>query len=70
MNALRYAPKYSEYAALVMLDNISHLYKSLDGETTFIALRNGEILQSEESLNTLEARINSLRPTSHEPQNT
>ena len=56
---LRYSPADSSYEGLVMTSEIEHLYKSMDGESTFIRLRSGEILESNDSINTLEARLNS-----------
>ena len=58
-NTLRYAPVDSGYDALVMTSEIEHLYKSRDGELTFIRLRSGEILATTDSINTIEARLNS-----------
>lgn len=49
--------KDSDFAQLVMIDKIAYLSKSQDGETTFIHLDNGEILATEDSIKTLEARI-------------
>ena len=56
---LRYEPIDTGYTALVMLSEISRMYKSMDGETTYIVTKSGETLSSSDSINTLEARLNS-----------
>ena len=47
------------YGGVVMIGRIIRLSKSDDGEITFIHLDNGEVLESGDSMRTLEARINS-----------
>ena len=49
----------SGYTHVVMLDNISHLEKSSDGELTYIYTKQGTRLTTTDSINTLNARINS-----------
>ena len=56
---LRFSPINSEYSGLVAIDKITHLLKSEDGEITYIHLIGGAILESDDSINTLEARLNS-----------
>lgn len=57
--------KLLEYSAVddpnsteVMIDKIVRLSKSLDNEITYIHLINGEVLESNDSIRTLSARIN------------
>lgn len=59
MKAIYYDDKNSEYDTIVMVDKIVRLYKSECSELTLIKLTNGEILESKDSIKTLEARINS-----------
>lgn len=56
---LRYSPVEGEYAGCCLIDKIVHFSKSENGETTFIHFMNGDKVEVEESINTLEARINS-----------
>lgn len=56
---LRYEPIDNDYTAIVMVSEISRMYKSMDGETTYIVTKSGETLSSSDSINTLEARLNS-----------
>jgi hypothetical protein len=58
INTLRYQPADQKYNALVMTSEIEHIYKSIDGERTFIRLRSGEILTTHDSINTIEDRLN------------
>jgi len=58
MKTLRYSPIDSDYEHLVIIDKITRLSKSSDGEITNIHLINGEIIQSDDSINGIEARIN------------
>lgn len=48
-----------EYNAVVMIKKITHLTKSKDGEITYIHLVNKVIIESNDSIRTLNARINS-----------
>ena len=57
MKLLNYSPADGEYTESVMIDKIVRFSKSADGEITFIHLANGEIIPSEDSLKTLEARV-------------
>ena len=56
---LRFSPVSNEFSGLVAIDKITHLLKSQDGEITYIHLINGTVLESGDSINALEARINS-----------
>lgn len=60
MKTLRFKPKNKEYCELIIIDKIVRFSKSEDGETTYIHLINGEIIASEDSVNTIEAKIASL----------
>lgn len=62
-NIIRYNPANSEYDGAVMLDKITHLSKDDSGDLTLIHLSNREILYSVDSINTLEARINTADAT-------
>ena len=57
VRVLNYSPAGREYMEVVMVDKIIRFSKSADGEITFIHLTNGEIIPSNDSLKTLEARI-------------
>ena len=54
---LSFEPLYNNYRGIVLIDKIVYLDKEYD--TTQIHLVNGEILETHDSINTLEARINS-----------
>ena len=56
---LRYSPFGGDFAGLIAIDKILHINKSEDGEITYIHLVDGTILKSNDSINTLEARLNS-----------
>lgn len=58
---IRFDPTDSDYAAVVLVDKITHLTKVSDGSATMIHLQGGVVLYSEDSLSTLEARINAAR---------
>lgn len=55
---IRYSSISDQYNNAVMIDKILYLSKSESGNT-YINLINGEKLESDDSINTLEARINS-----------
>jgi len=55
---LYYSPYNGQYDHLVMINRIVRLSKSNDGEITFIHLDTGEILESTDSIKTINARIN------------
>jgi len=57
--SIRYSPINNEFDSLVMIDKIIHMTKSYNGSITYIHLSTGNILESDDSINTLEARINS-----------
>ena len=59
MKTITYDPKDSEFRAVLVADKIVGLRKSLDGELTIIKLITGEEIESLDSINTLEARLNS-----------
>ena len=59
MKSLRHSPVDSEYSSVIIADKIVRLSKNEDGEITFIHLMNGEVIESEDSMNTIEARLNS-----------
>ena len=59
MKTLRHSPVDSEYSSVIIADKIVRLSKSEDGEVTYIHLTNGEVIESEDSMNTIEARLNS-----------
>ena len=54
---ISYDPPDSEYSAVVLVEHIVRMYKSSDGEWTLIVLDNGEVLESTNSMKTLQARI-------------
>jgi hypothetical protein len=56
---LRYSIPDSEYEGCILIDKITYMDKSNDGELTFVHLVNGETVTTDDSINTLEARINS-----------
>ena len=60
MKTIDYRPVNSHYRGVIVAKQIVHLTKSDDGEKTLIHLKTGEILESEDSLNTLQARIHSI----------
>jgi hypothetical protein len=45
------------YQGMVMVDKITYLRKSADGEITYIHLVNEVVLKTSDSINTLQARI-------------
>jgi hypothetical protein len=47
------------YDEVVLIDKIIRLSKSDKGKYTFIHLTNGEKIQTEDSIRTLDARLNS-----------
>lgn len=51
-------PQY-DYEHVVIVEHITHLTKSDDGDLTFIHLTNGTILTSSDSIKTLKAKIDS-----------
>lgn len=59
MKTLEYDPVESEYRGVIITSTIVRLSKSNDGETSFIHLNNGEVIETNDSINTLEARLNS-----------
>lgn len=48
-----------KYDQVIMVDKIVSLSKTPDGEYTLIHLMNGTVLRSYDSMNTIEARLNS-----------
>ena len=54
-----YDPSDSAYFGSVMVDKIVRLSKRIDGEKTRIHLTTGEVIESNDSMHTLSARINS-----------
>tara|TARA_R110002012_G_C11247932_1_gene566304 strand:- start:6 stop:428 length:423 start_codon:yes stop_codon:yes gene_type:complete len=61
METLRYSPVIGNYEGVIVVNKIARLSKGSCGEITYIHLMNGEIIESEDSINTLEARINKPR---------
>jgi len=59
MKTLTHSPADSNYHEVIITDKIVRLSKSEDGEITYIHLMNGEVIASEDSMNTIEARLNS-----------
>ena len=59
MKTLRYNPSGSCFDAVIIVDKIVKLSKNDDGEITNIHLINGEVIRSHDSINTIEARLNS-----------
>lgn len=59
METLSYSPIGKECRELIMIDKIVRFSKSNDGEITYIHLINGEVIETEDSINTIETRINS-----------
>lgn len=57
MLTISHDPKNSEFREVIAVDKIVRLSK-LDAETTLIHLTTGEIIESESSIRTLEARLN------------
>lgn len=55
---LSYYDLDTHYQQCVLIDKITHLSKTLNGDVTIIHLENGKALRAEESIKTLEARIN------------
>jgi hypothetical protein len=55
---IEYSPIRGDFSHVVMIDKIAHLSKDETGEVTRIHLTNGEVLLSEDSIKTLDARIN------------
>lgn len=55
---LTFSPVDGEYNNTILIDKIVKLTKSSDG-MTFIHLTTGEVLVTDDSIRTLEARINS-----------
>lgn len=56
---LSFNPPDDGFRQVVMLSRIVSLYKADDGELTVIQLDTGDQLLATESINTLEAKINS-----------
>lgn len=56
---LRYDAAGYDYELCVVEEYIVRFSKSADGELTYIHLSNGEELATLDSINTLEARLNS-----------
>lgn len=46
-----------EYSSVILIDKIIRLSKSKDGELTHVHLLNNEVINSEDSMNTIQARI-------------
>jgi hypothetical protein len=59
VTTFRYSPIDSEYFGCIVKSKVVRLSKSDDGEQTLIWLDNGECLVSDDSMNTLEAMLNS-----------
>lgn len=55
---IEHPPTDSEYVEVIMVSRIVRLRKSMDGEATLIHLDTGEVIASEDSIKTLQARIN------------
>jgi hypothetical protein len=49
----------SSFRGVIMVDKIVRLSKSDDGEVTYVHLINGEKIATLDSINTIEARLNS-----------
>ena len=58
-DTIRYEAVDSDYSGVVVKSKITHLIKNADGKTVDIHLDNGEVLRSYDSLNTLQARLDS-----------
>ena len=59
MKTLRYDAIGSEWPAVIIASYIVRLSKSGDGGITNIHLSTGEVVQSNDSINCIEARLNS-----------
>ena len=57
MKTIRFGHYHTDYSFCVPVDKILYVSKSEDGEITFVHLITGEILESESSMNTIEARM-------------
>jgi hypothetical protein len=59
---IEYSPVNGDTTLVVMTDKIVHLTKNANGDVTYIHCMNGDILEAEDSVRTLSARINSPLP--------
>lgn len=58
-NTISHDPVNSDFREVILKNKIIRLSKDPTGQITLIHLTNGEIIASNDSINTLEARINS-----------
>ena len=57
MEVIEFSPTEGSYPEYLASDRVVRLSKSQDGEKTFIHLDTGEILESEDSMKTIAARV-------------
>ncbi len=57
MKTIRHSPVTGNYSQVLVIERIVYLSKK-DDDTTLIHLDTGEILESEDSMNVIEARMN------------
>jgi hypothetical protein len=55
----RHSPRDSNFSEVVVKEKVAYLKKNCDDRYTEIHLDNGTVIISEDSLNTLEARLES-----------
>ncbi len=68
MKTLSYSPVLSDYEGLIVASRIVRLSKSQDGEVTYIHLIGGEIIHAEDSMFSLELRLNALETPNDQQQ--